>query len=547
MADSDALHTDLPPAARPPGLSLHVEGEAAVECLSGSERGEDLLRYLNEHSRGIAEEISERVESHLRQFFERVQSAAILDFGAGIRWQGLITIFGVSPEVHRDPAFVDPLRTAIHLIVTKTVRQYIENAAPFRAEVLKIRTKTRTGYGAGFSARRQQFLWWCAGAIPETLQQYPTERVKYEGIGGAVLTTGVLAFFSGFYAIYTTLSTGFYGLLASLGFGLLWALAIFNLDRYIVASLRKPTDRNARWRERLSATWLPALPRLGLAVLIGITLSKPLELRLFHNAVEAQAQINRDEAVAAKRASLIASSDLPRVLSDLDGLNAGIAAAEERAQSLEDEFRKESDGTGGSLRYGYSEVARVKEAAAVRARQHVIELRADPRKQELEAGKEAMAKDIDGQVDVFRQGLADDFLSRMKALSDLSASSPAVWWISSFVVFLLAAVEITPVLVKLLSAVGPYDVKLDAINRAEIHEMLLRRGLAVRLADQHYANAERAGLQAEDALLDLRTSLADEQMTRAAEEWKAATRAGAKLTIDQFVDAVRGQVIPQRN
>ena len=54
------------------------------------------------------------------------------------------------------------------------------------------------------SEKLSSFLWWCAGTVPETLRLYPTEKAKYEGIGGAVLTTGILAFLSGFYAIYTT-------------------------------------------------------------------------------------------------------------------------------------------------------------------------------------------------------------------------------------------------------------------------------------------------------------------------------------------------------
>src|SRR5262245_15613441 len=113
---------------------------------------------------------------------------------------------------------------------------------------------------------RRNFLWWCAGVVPDVLRMYPSEKAKYEGIGGAVLTTGVLAFFSGFYAIYTTLASGSYAILTSIAFGLLWAVAIFNLDRYIVASLRKPTDHSVRWRQRLREAWLPALPRVGLAV-----------------------------------------------------------------------------------------------------------------------------------------------------------------------------------------------------------------------------------------------------------------------------------------
>jgi hypothetical protein len=197
---------------------------------------------------------------------------------------------------------------------------------------------------------RGHFLWWCAGVVPETLRLYPTEKAKYEGIGGAVLTTGVLAFLSGFYAIYTTLASGSYGLPASLAFGVLWGLAIFNLDRYIVSSLRKPTDPEVRWRLRLRLrqTWMPALPRFGLAILIGITLSKPLDLRLFQNAIAGQAAINRDQAVSAKRASLTQSSSLGLLDAQLKEINDEVARAENRSQFLEDEFRKEADGTGGS-------------------------------------------------------------------------------------------------------------------------------------------------------------------------------------------------------
>ena len=63
------------------------------------------------------------------------------------------------------------------------------------------------------SQKVSNFLWWCAGTVPETLRQYPTEKAKYEGIGGAVLTTGILAFLSGFYAIYTTIATGTFSVL----------------------------------------------------------------------------------------------------------------------------------------------------------------------------------------------------------------------------------------------------------------------------------------------------------------------------------------------
>lgn len=390
----------------------------------------------------------------------------------------------------------------------------------------------------------RSFLWWCAGTVPEVLRVYPTERAKYEGIGGAVLTTGVLAFLSGFYAVYTTLAGGPYAVLISIGFGLLWGLAIFNLDRYIVSSLRKPTDPGVRWRQRLRETWLPVLPRIGLAVLIGITLSKPLELRLFQNAIAGQAAINRDQAVAEKREGLIGSSSLADLDTELTGLRSELASSEARAQSLEDEFLKEADGTGGSRRYGYSEVARVKEAAAVEARQQVAALQ--QRLSQVQGERDRVDAEINQQVNVFRTNLGDDFLTKMRALSDLTANSAAVWWISTFVVFLIIGVEITPVVVKLLSPIGPYDVKLDAMNSVETNEALLRRDTTNRILGYHYGRIESVERQSDDALMEMHSNLAGDELRRKVSQWKGARAEGSPISVQQLIDDIRAEVLTQR-
>jgi hypothetical protein len=338
-----------------------------------------------------------------------------------------------------------------------------------------------------------RFLWWCAGVVPDTLRAYPAEKAKYEGIGGAVLATGVLAFFSGFYALYSTLASGPYAAIVSVVFGIIWALMIFNLDRFIVSSLRKPADPAARWPQRLHETWLPALPRLGLAILMGITISKPLELRLFQSAIANQAAIDRDLEVAAKRASVIQSTPLASLDKDAETLSEAAARSDARAQFLEDEFRQEADGTGGSRRYGYSEVARLKESAAVQARQKARELQ--QRLQQVQTDRAKVNADIDRRVEDFRESQRDDFLTKMRALAELSASSSAVWWISSFIVFLLVGVEITPVLVKLLSPIGSYDVKLDAMYSADTTEARLKRDVTNRVLAYHYGTVETAARQ----------------------------------------------------
>ena len=52
-----------------------------------------------------------------------------------------------------------------------------------------------------------RFLWFCAGADGSLLARCPlSDWVKYQGIGGIVLATTVLAFVSASYAFYTVFS-----------------------------------------------------------------------------------------------------------------------------------------------------------------------------------------------------------------------------------------------------------------------------------------------------------------------------------------------------
>ena len=101
-----------------------------------------------------------------------------------------------------------------------------------------------------------KILWWCAGADHVLLKISPMkDRVKYAGIGGIVLCTGLLAAFSGGYAFYTIFSPKgeavhdnllhLDSILPSILFGIIWGLIILNLDRFIVSSTGKGdgTDR----------------------------------------------------------------------------------------------------------------------------------------------------------------------------------------------------------------------------------------------------------------------------------------------------------------
>lgn len=144
----------------------------------------------------------------------------------------------------------------------------------------------------------QDFFITCSGANKDILSKCPTEWNKYSGIGATIFLTSCLAMLSGGYAFNFVFENTWISIL----FGVFWGIVIFNLDRYITLSLRKeriPTvadilsteDLNKKEElkyERRRLLWsqgLMALPRFIIAIIIAITISKPLELHLFKDRI----------------------------------------------------------------------------------------------------------------------------------------------------------------------------------------------------------------------------------------------------------------------
>src|SRR5262245_17757892 len=107
-----------------------------------------------------------------------------------------------------------------------------------------------------------------SGAHPEVLERCETDRRKFQGIGGAVLTTGVLAAVSMTFALHSMLEVP---LVIAVPASLAWGLAILSLDRWLVGSMQAGEPRR----------WLIAAPRILMAVLLGLAISTPLVLQIF--------------------------------------------------------------------------------------------------------------------------------------------------------------------------------------------------------------------------------------------------------------------------
>lgn len=148
-----------------------------------------------------------------------------------------------------------------------------------------------------------EFLWWCAGVNRNVLRQCPTEYAKYAGMGGTIFSTACMAALSGGYAISTVFDSNWLAVF----FGLFWGFVIiFNLDRLIVNTMYSDGKVTISWKELWSG-----LPRIIMAIFLGIVISTPLELKIYEKSIksevekmkekELQEYIAKDEATLADK------------------------------------------------------------------------------------------------------------------------------------------------------------------------------------------------------------------------------------------------------
>src|SRR6202000_1351432 len=122
-----------------------------------------------------------------------------------------------------------------------------------------------------------RFFWFCSGAHVGTLKKYPLEHNKFVGIGATIFFTALFASLSGGYAMYFVFSGSAFAIVFAILFGLIWGTAIFNMDSYIVSSINKEGSTNQQI--------LQASPRILLAIMIGIVISRPIELKIFDKEI----------------------------------------------------------------------------------------------------------------------------------------------------------------------------------------------------------------------------------------------------------------------
>jgi len=321
----------------------------------------------------------------------------------------------------------------------------------------------RDFYKSPKPSKTMRFFWKAAGGDSYILERSTySDQVKYMCLGGIIVATGLMAALAGGYAFYTIFeprgsaieadtvswTTSFLALV----FGVFWGLMIFNLDRFIVSSTGTGDGTEAITWDELKG----AIPRLLMGAIIALTISKPVEIRMFKSEIDAElhsAQMQKQQEYIASIDSLY-SGRIQNEKEKISKWENEIQLKEERYVELENQLTKEMSGDAGPRGYGPEAKKIEQQMKRLDSEINIIKNKNTPliekSYQNIVKFEKNKQKDIDN-AEVVASGL-DGLLERIKL-----AHKIAGFWISLFITLLFLAIELTPIFFKLMLIKSPYD------------------------------------------------------------------------------------------
>lgn len=323
-----------------------------------------------------------------------------------------------------------------------------------------------------------RFLWWCAGADQYFLMKSPIQdRVKYAGIGGIVLSTGILATFAGYIAFKTAfgpkgmageMHLSLYMRLIFVVAGIIWGLVIFNMDRFIVSSTGKGDGTDKVTGSEL----VQAIPRLIIALILGFTISKPLELEMLKSEIDVKLHSKQQEQLddfnkntyqKYKEQIAIIDADIKKLEDDRNVLV-------QRKNEAEKIYTDQMNGLYGQIGYG----PRAKQLEILKNekqkeiddydQKHAIEttnLKNQRSQKLIDQEKELKVTNFE------KAGNLDGLLER------ISISHEIGFWLGIALTLILLSIEMGPIFFKMMMNKGPYDYMVENYN----YRMYVKNGI----------------------------------------------------------------------
>ena len=318
----------------------------------------------------------------------------------------------------------------------------------------------------------------CAAANIDILQRpaCDQDRKKYVTIGTSVLFTALLAGCSGGYAFFTAVKV----IDLSVGFGILWAGMIFNIDRSMLVNMSPKPGKQPNFFEKL----LQALPRLLLSVSIGVVISTPLTLKVFEK--EINAQLDQDFLHSEKVQTEAKSNQVKAVKTNVSAIEEEINKLKQTKQQKQDQLDSEIGHGVGSGQPGDGPTARSIRENIQKIEQDITNKEKEKTNEENRIQPRMTQIDKQFESESKTRKDSDGILNRFEAREKIKQKNPSASLAIHAIELLLIALEIAPVLIKLMSPEGNYEelVKLSQENTLRIAKQEENNTTEIQIKEQ---------------------------------------------------------------
>ena len=382
-------------------------------------------------------------------------------------------------------------------------------------------------------------FWWIAGAKIEQLKNYPTEHEKYLHIGLTIFLTWLLATLGGIYAF----SILFNNLVIAVLAGLVWGLIIFNLDRYMMVTIKKHGNelRRFTFAEKMGnflQEILPTIPRIVIALILGVIITTPLEIYLFKDQINnnmksaeqalilkktaeiRQNYVEKNRLIEETRKSL--ESDIERYTIErkesienlktrIGELETSIVAYVSKIKEAQQAYDDEILGRSGTGKGGKGPSSERKKAVLDGLKLDQENKRAELETQKIKKNK--LYNDLKAEMDSYQLKVKelqknrmhlyqqereetsnykkdiklDNFMSQINVLHETIEKDKTLYNIHIILMTLIMIFETSPILFKLLSARGPYEAHMEFLStRAIIQSDMETKQARAKFKREHF-------------------------------------------------------------
>lgn len=151
-----------------------------------------------------------------------------------------------------------------------------------------------------------------------------------------------MAFIATGYALYTV----FDNIAMAVFFSFIWGLLIFSLDPFIVSSIKKGEDKMDEF--------VQVAPRVVLAIIIAVVISKPLELKIFEKEIDSVLLQEKNAMTLAnqEQVGLIYAHESLALEQGLAAIDSRVAQKEAEVEALYGTYIAEAEDRAGTQLLG---------------------------------------------------------------------------------------------------------------------------------------------------------------------------------------------------